>query len=325
MKRVLLLLFLISLKINAQSDITRSDSLIYFAKQAYFLENYSKAAEGFSKAFEKREEKCNEYVYYFASISFLRNNQPDKALEFQRKFVENSQYAEYDYMIQDSTWLIYWNDQRWIDICSIVHDRQNRRVENLIKNKQIIDKLDQILIDDQAIRNQLTSVQQNYGVKSEQADSVLKIMATIDSINTQVVTEILDVNGWMSALEIGFDASNTLFLVIQHALPIIQEKYLPLLEKAKEEARFDPGSFAMLEDRININNKKPQKYGTQLAYDSESKCHYLSPVYDPEQLDLRRDKVGLFPEADYLSYWGITWDFKVYISKLPYYTELMMK
>ncbi len=70
-----------------------------------------------------------------------------------------------------------------------------------------------------------------------------------DSKNLLIVKEIIDTKGWLGPDVIGEKGNTTLFLVIQHADPATQEKYLPVLRKAVQEGNAAPQDLALLEDR----------------------------------------------------------------------------
>jgi hypothetical protein len=51
--------------------------------------------------------------------------------------------------------------------------------------------------------------------------------------------------------------------------------------------------------------------------DVDTKLHYISPLEDSDNVDIRRSAVGLQPLADYVSRWQIKWDVAQYKKELP--------
>ena len=60
-----------------------------------------------------------------------------------------------------------------------------------------------------------------------------------------------------------------------------------------------------------------QVYGSQIGQDAETGLYYVSPLEDPDNVDKRREKVGLGPLADYVLRWNIVWEVETYKKQLP--------
>ena len=136
-----------------------------------------------------------------------------------------------------------------------------------------------------------------------------------DSINLIKVKKILDEKGWLGPNIIGYEGNSTLFLVIQHSDLETQLQYLPMMSEAVELGNANPGSLALLEDRVALGQGKPQIYGSQIGRDMETGEYYVSPIIDPEQVDERRAKVGLGPLAYYASHWDIVLSVEEHIKR----------
>lgn len=183
----------------------------------------------------------------------------------------------------------------------------------------LIETLDSINIDDQKYRLQIDGIEKQYGWNSEEMTRQIKIINEKDSINLIKVKTILDKYGWLGADVIGSLGSSTLFLVIQHSDLATQEKYLPMLRDAVKNGKAKGSSLALLEDRVAIRQGKKQIYGSQIRRDNETQIYYVLPLEDPDNVDVRRAKVGLQPIAEYVSHWQIKWDLEQYkkdLSKL---------
>lgn len=96
-------------------------------------------------------------------------------------------------------------------------------------------------------------------------------------------------------------------MVIQHAPIETQEKYLPLLEKSVKSGDSQGNHLALLEDRIQMRNGKPQTYGSQITRDQESGKQIVYEIIDPEYVNQRRKSVGLGSIEDYVQRWDIDW------------------
>lgn len=82
---------------------------------------------------------------------------------------------------------------------------------------------------------------------------------------------------------------------------------------------------AVLEDRIAMRMGEKQIYGTQGVRDKQSGKRYLYPVEDIENLDSRREAVGLNSISDYLKAMDIIWDLEEYKRELPELERIYLK
>ena len=124
----------------------------------------------------------------------------------------------------------------------------------------------------------------------------------IDARNMKRLAEIIDAFGW-PGLRFAGAASETAFLVLQHADHASQRKYLPLLREAVKRNDAVGSNLAMLEDRVRVADGKPQLYGTQLA----TKPLRFEPIEDEAGVDARRSSVGLPPMAEYAKMFGLSY------------------
>jgi hypothetical protein len=177
--------------------------------------------------------------------------------------------------------------------------------------------LDSIYTEDQLCQRQYVEIQNKYGRQSEELKSFRAVMKEKYSHNLNIISNILDEYGWLGADKVGDRGNMTFFLVIQHSNLEAQSKYLPVMRDAVKKCNANPANLALLEDRVALRLGGKQIYGTQLAYDEETKESYVEPLEDPDNVDLRRAKIGLEPLQDYLSGVGMKWDPEEYKKKLP--------
>jgi hypothetical protein len=119
-----------------------------------------------------------------------------------------------------------------------------------------------------------------------------------DEENLIVVTKILDSLGWLGTKEIGSDANAALFLVIQHSNLKTMEKYLPMLQNAVIKNNATKEELALLTDRIEVLNKRPQIYGTQGT--DINGVFILDSIIDKKNVNKRRAEMGMQTLEEYL-------------------------
>ena len=164
-------------------------------------------------------------------------------------------------------------------------------------------KIDSLLCDigrkDQVVREEWAKVATGSVTQEEAIKYALKMEET-DSANQASVSNILDTYGWPTGLS---DAANkAIFLVIDHSDLKTMNKYIGLFRDAVEKGYIQMNDLVTMEDRMLMNEGKPQKYGTQaytLVEDGKTMT-YIWPVEDPDKLDALRKSVGLMPIGAYL-------------------------
>jgi len=115
----------------------------------------------------------------------------------------------------------------------------------------------------------------------------------IDLRNTARLKGIIDEIGWPSISKVGKESSSFAWLLAQHADQDLefQKKCLELM-KLKPEHEVDKANIAYLEDRIAVNDRKPQIYGTQFFKDSDGQRQPY-PIFDKKNIEQRRKDMGL--------------------------------
>jgi hypothetical protein len=125
-----------------------------------------------------------------------------------------------------------------------------------------------------------------------------KTIHQYDSVNAVKVAFILDRYGWLGPDVVGEQGSSGLFLVIQHADLLTQEKYLPMMREAVKVGNARGQDLAFLEDRVALRQGRKQIYGTQLLKNRATGEFYFSPIEDELSVNMRRASVGLNPIED---------------------------
>jgi uncharacterized protein DUF6624 len=171
-------------------------------------------------------------------------------------------------------------------------DAPNLQIKEPALRRELLKRVEQ----DQAIRNELISA----GVKNPDK-AILARMESIDAANTERMTAIVNQYGWPGPELVGRDGSEAAFLLVQHADLGLQQKVLPLVEKAYRSGGLSGQDYALLLDRVRVAEGKPQVYGTQAKRFEEwnGSEPTLQPIEDEANVDKRRAEVGLPPLAEY--------------------------
>jgi hypothetical protein len=169
---------------------------------------------------------------------------------------------------------------------------------------ELLPTLDTIYREDQIERIKLGELRAKKAPQKS-IDSIRSIMNQKDDANLVKVNKILSQYGWLGPQDVGFNGSQALFMVIQHADLKTQQKYLPLIKKAEKEGRILSSNLAILQDRIAMREWKKQIYGSQGFKDKATGISYIYPMINPDKLDKRRKSMGLVPMKEYNKKWNL--------------------
>jgi hypothetical protein len=125
-------------------------------------------------------------------------------------------------------------------------------------------------------------------------------MMRVDSSNTAWLKSYVAKWGWPTAAQVGKDALDAAFLIVQHATEdtAFMRSMLPAITESYRRGELDGNAVAMLTDRVEVKAGRPQIYGTQLS--NHDGRWVLDPLIDSAHVDERRAKMGLLPLGIYL-------------------------
>lgn len=125
-----------------------------------------------------------------------------------------------------------------------------------------------------------------------------------DHRNQELVISIIEKCGMPTLQEVNQEQMNAIWLGLQHTVSKYRIKYFPLIEKAVKNGDLSKEQYALMKDRILMDEGKPQIYGSQIE---NGKLYDLA---EPETVNERRREMGLEPIEDYLKRFDITWEAK---------------
>ena len=143
------------------------------------------------------------------------------------------------------------------------------------------------------------AVRENVGVGGNVDHAQIVKMAETDSANSAWLEDYVARWGWPTKAQVGPDAVNAAFLIVQHAVhdTAFMREMLPHIHEAHERGDLNGGAVAMLTDRLEVKAGRPQIYGTQLSLKDGQ--WVFDPIADSTGVDERRRKMGLPPLAEY--------------------------
>jgi hypothetical protein len=121
-----------------------------------------------------------------------------------------------------------------------------------------------------------------------------------DHRNQELVISIIEKCGMPTLAEVTQEQMNAIWLGLQHNTENkYRIKYFPLIEKAVQNGDLSKQQYALMKDRILMDESEPQLYGTQI------KNGKLYDLASPETVNKRHEEMGLEPIEDYLGKLGI--------------------
>lgn len=156
-----------------------------------------------------------------------------------------------------------------------------------------VGSVDIIEVDCSKKRQILTEV-----IESDQrirkANELIKY-AKEDHRNQELVISIIEKCGMPTLKEVDQKQMDAIWLGVQHSTKEIRQKYFPQIEKAVKNGDLSKQQYALMKDRMLMDDGKPQVYGSQIENGK------LYPLENPETVNERRKEMGLEPIEDYLN------------------------
>jgi len=130
-------------------------------------------------------------------------------------------------------------------------------------------------------------------VRSADRFDAAKMMET-DARTGRDVRAIFQEVGVPTRSTVGPEAARHFVIMVQHQPPELRRAVLPKLRENVDRGEADPGDFAMMFDRAQVDDGKMQRYGANFACQPDGTLG-PSPIDDAEHVDVRRAELGLLP------------------------------
>ena len=267
---------------------TKADSL-------YMVGEYEASSETFGKALEMKDFIQPIHLYNGACAAALAG---DMETAFSRLYTKLEREKDWysDNIANDDDLVSLHDDSRWHILIDSLNLRKHRIEANF--DKPLRRRLQMIMKTDQEVRIVFLAAHNRQPHDSIAEAEALHEMQRVDKLNQEQICKILDSRGFVGSDKVG-NAVGTFWAVIQHSDINIQKKYLPLFREAAQRGDIAKESVAMMEDRINMFEGKPQRYGSQIEEDEHGNPR-LYKLLDESKVDEWRSEMGMEPLKDYL-------------------------
>jgi hypothetical protein len=241
---------------------------------------------------------------YSLAAAFSVNMQTDSALKYL-----------YFYIAQDTAVWPFINpdflnsreNNAWEEFEKKLVEQLLIKFNNSYKDLDYAKKLWKMRALDQAYYKEVEITRKKFGNFSSIEMAFASIKEKINKQNVKDLEELVNKKGWPKISNVGENAASAAYLIIQHSTIELQKKYISEIKKLCEENEAKWSNYAYMYDRIQMNENKPQKYGSQLRYNEEKKSYELYKLEDESKVDEWRKEVGLGNLAGYLAQFGINY------------------
>ncbi len=161
--------------------------------------------------------------------------------------------------------------------------------ESKIEYSSISQEIKDMFKKDQEMRQR--ALKNDSVIENEEDDS-------LDLKNTERMKAIVNQIGWPTVSKVGAEVSDMAWLLVQHSDQDVefQKKCLGLM-KEQQTGEVSKRNIAYLEDRVRVNEGRPQIYGTQFGGEGEN--YGPRPIEEPEKVDERRAEMGMESLEEY--------------------------
>lgn len=313
---ILILIYILSLQFHLkaqEANIEKKPTYLDWIEKAEIAtgkKDYTKCISCYKKAQELRPEDFKSQ--YGIAQCFALDKKYKSARSHLIKTIELDWASTEGKLLEDNSSFkrLKRKKRHWRKVKSaLAHEKKD---VDLSLRKELLE----IYETDQKYRGEIHKVIEEKGFNSPEVGELWMKQSKIDEGNLKKVETIIAKHGYPSDELVGKGASKGIFYVIQHSDVKYQEKYLPIFLKASQKGALRKSTLALMIDRIETSNNRPQIYGTQIGSENGGE-DYVYPIRDAQNVDKRRAFVGLPPLNDYLKRFNLSFKYeaKTYLKK----------
>jgi len=191
--------------------------------------------------------------------------------------------------------------EKWNEFENELITEINAISNNSIKDTEYAKALCELLSMDQYCFYEVGIAVRKLGPGSPVISALRRLQAMINKQNLEKLEDLLASKGWPKVSQVGSEAAGAAFFILQHSNAEAQQKYIGMFREACTGKEGSWHQYALMFDRMRMNQNLPQKYGTHYILDNRAtKENVLYPLEDAEKVDEWRSEIGLEPLQDYL-------------------------
>ncbi len=241
--------------------------------------------------------------YYNIACSFAKINNIDSAFHYLNQYLNKFKNPNF---LVDSDFLKLRGTTQWDSLENGIIKYMEDNAKQKYKNIELAKKLWFISAIDQQYYYEIRIAEKQFGVGTPVPLALWDFKESLNKENLRNLEILIEQFGWPKIEDVGTAASNAAFFVVQHASLTVQKKYLNTIENLAKTKAIQPQNYAFLIDKILTSEGNPQKFGTQLRFNSVTNNYELFPLMDKSSVNKLRADFELGPIEEYLERWDIT-------------------
>ncbi|MEO6833761.1 MAG: DUF6624 domain-containing protein [Chitinophagaceae bacterium] len=251
------------------------------------------------------EQTPNSYnILYNLACALAVDSQKDAAFHYLNHYLKiDTDGVTFD-MFKDPDFYSLYNDPRW----KLVEQDRMKWYQKLnnhpIKDEDYALLLMRLGNEDQHYRGQIETLTKEQLLDTLKIHALWVLQGAADERNQKMLSTEVAKKGWPKISVVGKDGAIKAFFIVQHSNLAMMKKYLPIIKKLCDQKEAIPEDYALLYDRVQTMQSKPQLYGSQV-FRQAGKNWEILPIADESGLAARRRKMGLEPMEEYVASWGI--------------------
>ncbi len=168
-------------------------------------------------------------------------------------------------------------------------------------NPELIPVLDSMVTLDQKWRKLIHQIDKGE-VDSLTKEEVWEQIRDIDQLNYYEVVTIFYEHGFLGYDKVGESGSHDFWLLTQHMdnHPEFQDTVLKVMRVEVDKGNASSIDYAYLVDRVKLSKDELQIYGTQMTLNGEKNVYEVSPLFEPEKVNERREELGMSSLEEYI-------------------------
>lgn len=285
-----IVLLFVSYACISQTIVSEADSLRGIGKLDEAIKAYSKIYK------ESPNESKNTYNL---ACAYALTFQKDSAFQYLNIALKEDYSL---WVLADSDLYALIEDARWLKIETQQLTKFQEKNGKLGQSEYAKELLN-IIIKDQALDYYIDQAKKFYmekGYIPQWYYPLGQMKQKEGQQNYSKLQNLIEKFGWPKYSKVGKLAADAPLLVINHhESDSIRKKYLPIIRQTCIDGEGSCMEYAKIQDRILVNDNKPQMYGMQFRYNSNRNLEPF-PIVDPEFVDKRRKEIGLEPLKVYL-------------------------
>lgn len=277
-------------------DDEKSSELLDKAEQAYVDENYERSAKLYEKLIGKEGESPE---LLFNQLTSLVHTTDTAWIRNSFEQLINTGWIDCNFLSKNKDFLAIKYIQTFDIWDSAVKacGQNNRKYNEKIKFPELRQQLLWLQMEDMNADVRLLHQFKYEAKEAESIDALRLERKKIYVNNFFSLQNMVEENGWLGINEVGRDGAKAVWLITQHGSHMVtqQAEFLEKMKEAMLANNFEKKYYAHLYDRVQANQRKPQRYGTLRYRDKETGEWKLYTIEDRAKLREYRKEVGLPP------------------------------